>query len=144
MSLHALAINHVLALHTNPNEISQQQQQSRFRYNKNTKGYGSIRKGTINETQPIMDSMGESNIWGVPATDISRAHMLTSSIDSSSMLLGHSRPIEEAEMKPINLTKQNNESKITGTTSTTLSITAPPPPPLQPFYVDEEMRKEKK
>ncbi|KAL7073674.1 hypothetical protein ACQ4LE_007376 [Meloidogyne hapla] len=134
MSLHALAINHILAINTNPNEIIQQQN-NRSRY-KNNRGYGSIPK-KISETQPILDSMAESNIWGVPATDISRLNnnMFTSSINSSSMLLrggeGNTREEEEQEMKQIKKQQIN-------TSTTSLSITAPPPPPLQPFYVDDK------
>uniref|UniRef100_A0A914LZT9 Autophagy-related protein 9 n=1 Tax=Meloidogyne incognita TaxID=6306 RepID=A0A914LZT9_MELIC len=150
MSLNALAINHILAINTNPNELIQQQQNVRSRYNKNNRGYGSIRNkgGIITETQPILDSMAESNIWGVPdLTATSRLNNLfTSSINSSSMLLGGGREggerggnfkgrneKEEEEMKQINKTVKEQPS-----TTTSLSITAPPPPPLQPFYVDDK------
>nr|CAD2198014.1 unnamed protein product [Meloidogyne enterolobii] len=149
MSLNALAINHILAINTNPNELIQQQQNVRSRYNKNNRGYGSIRNkgGIITETQPILDSMAESNIWGVPdLTATSRLNNLfTSSINSSSMLLGERREggerggnfkgrneKEEEEMKQINKIKEQPS------TTTSLSITAPPPPPLQPFYVDDK------
>jgi hypothetical protein len=86
MSLHALAVNHMLFLNSKMEQPMQLQQQSRLlatnrmNNNPNRGGYGAImqqqqqqlvgsfrRGGSRYGGTAVMDSLAESNIWAVPA-----------------------------------------------------------------------------